>query len=406
MNLRQNRYRTLTCLLALSALGACGGPSTAATAIGTGLPVDTAPPPTSAAAADSTLSAVGVVAVPATSIKLAYPNHFAFDVEGNLFLAVCVGPPLYKIDLFGLLTVYASPVPGASSGDGGPALSAKIGCAAGLALDGAGNLYVGDLDGNRIRRIDRNGIISTVAGIGEAGFGGDGGAATSAMLRRPTDIALDADGNLYIADSDNNRIRRVDAQGIITTVAGTGQRGFSGDGGPAAAAQLNLGSTQADNRWVTPSIALDAQGNLYISDSHNARIRKVDRQGIITTIAGTGEPTYSGDDGPATAAAISFPTGLAFDAEGILYVATASTTFAFDSRIRKIDKHGTITTVVGTGEPYFSGDGGPALAATIRDPWGIAFDSAGNLYIADAGNNRVRKVDRDGTISTLAGGRP
>jgi sugar lactone lactonase YvrE len=346
------------------------------------------------------------VAVPATSIKLASPAHFAFDARGNLFLAECGTPLITKIDTFGLLTVYPSLFQGAASGKGEPALSDLMWCAAGLALDGTGNLYVADVHGNRIRRIEPNGIFSTVAGTGlveEGGFRGDGGAATAALLHWPTDIALDSGGNLYIADSANNRIRMVDARGIITTVAGTGQPGFSGDGGPAASAQLNLASMVEDSH---ASIALDAQGNLYISDSYNARIRMIDRHGIITTFAGSGEPAYSGDGGPATAAAIGRPTGLAFDAEGNLYVATASTRFTFDSRIRKIDKQGMITTVVGTGEPSFSGDGGPALAATIRDPWGIAFDKAGNLYIADTGNNRVRKVDRSDTITTVAGGRP
>ena len=391
-------------LLALCAvaLAACAAPvAVPPTAVPTQPATATELPPTVAPTPQSTAAPLNVP-IPATSIQLAGPSDFAFEADGSFYVSDCGGPPrIYKIDAFGQLTVYAGSGLSGFSGDGGPALSADLGCPEGLALDRDGNLYVADSADNRIRRIDRNGLINTVAGSGPVNrdpgsFAGDGGPATAARLWAPDDVAFDPTGNLYVADFGNNRIRKMDQAGIITTVVGTGERGFSGDGGLATMAAINQAI----------SIAFDGQGNLYISERGGARVRKVDQKGIITTIAGTGEPGVSGDGGPATAAALSQPMGLAFDASGNLYIACTWSSFASDARIRKIDTRGIITTVVGTGAIDFSGDGGPAIAATLNSLDGIAFDPHGNLYIADIGNQRVRKIDKQGIITTVAGGSP
>ena len=210
-----------------------------------------------------------------------------------------------------------------------------------------------------------------------AGFSGDGGPAEQARLWNPSGVAVDGSGNLFIADQDNQRIRRVDRTGTITTVAGTGRRGFSGDGGPAEQAQLAFPS----------GVAVDGVGNLFIADRFNQRIRKVDRTGTITTVAGTGEEGFSGDGGPAEQARLASPFGVAVDGAGNLFIADFG-----NHRIRRVDRAGTITTVAGTGERGFSGDGGPAEQAQLASPFGVAVDGAGNLFIADTDNDRIRKL--------------
>ena len=230
--------------------------------------------------------------------------------------------------------------------------------------------------------------ITTIAGTGEFGFSGDGGPAVEAELRNLYGVAVDSAGNLYIADTRNRRIRKIDSTGTITTIAGTGEVGFSGDGGPAAVARLTF----------PYGVAVDSAGNLYIADTGNQRIRKVDSTGTITTIAGTGEVGFSGDGGPAVEAELRNPYGVAVDSAGNVYIADSS-----NHRIRKVDSTGTITTIAGTGEVGFSGDGGPAVEAELRSPRGVAVDSAGNVYIADVSDRRIRKVDSTGTITTIAG---
>jgi RHS repeat-associated protein len=277
------------------------------------------------------------------------------------------------------------------SGDGGPAVNAQLRYPSGVAVDAAGNLYIADQTIQRIRKVDANGIITTVAGTGTYGFGGDGGLAINAKLSFPYGVTVDAVGNVYILDSNNYRIRKVDTNGIITTVAGNGSRGYSGDGGPAVNAQI----------WDPRFATVDRGGNLYLTDYGNNRIRKVDANGIITTVAGTGTPGFNGDGGPAVNAQICKPTGVVVDGAGNLYFAD------FDNvRIRKVDSRGIITTVAGgTGNVYggYSGDGGPAVNAELNDPHGVAVDSAGNLYVADYANARIRKVDTSGIITTVAG---
>ena len=283
---------------------------------------------------------------------------------------------------------------------GGNANATTVGMSpAGVAIDRRGDLYIADTDNSIIRRVDASGVITTVAGTGVEGFGGDGGAATSAQLDFPFGVAADGLGNLYIADTFNNRVRRVDANGLITTVAGGGApcpscgvQGFSGDGGAATSAQLD-----------TPiGVAVDGLGNLYIADQNNLRVRRVDTNGIITTMAGSG-PTgngnggFSGDGGPATSARLNVPDGIAVDGQGNLYIADTR-----NHRIRRVDTNGLITTVAGDGSSGFTGDGGPALGAGLGGPQGVAVDGPGNLYITDGGV-RIRRVDVGGVITTVAG---
>ena len=325
---------------------------------------------------------------PATDAQLNGPFGVALDNEGNLYIVDRDDQRIRKVDSSGTITAVAGTGTRGFSGDGGPATNAQLSGPRDVALDGAGNLYIADRDNHRIRKVDTAGTITTVAGTGTRGFSGDGGPATSARLSRPSGVALDAAGNLYIVDRDNHRIRKVYASGIITTVAGTGDEGFSGDGGPATSARLN-------RPWA---IALDGAGNLYITDLRNIRIRKVDTSGTITTVAGTGEEGFSGDGGPATSAQLFGPRGVALDGAGNLYIADTG-----NIRIRKVDTAGTITTVAGTGVFGFSGDGGPATSAQLNGDRGIALDGAGNLYIAEFVNRRIRKMDTSGTITTVAG---
>ena len=243
-----------------------------------------------------------------------------------------------------------------------------------------------------IRKVDTTGIITTIAGTGTQGFSGDNGPATAAALDSPQGLALDTADNLYLADTHNHRIRRLNlSTGIITTIAGTGTPGFSGDNGPATTAQLNLPT----------ALALDNANNLYLADTANHRIRRIDSTtGIITTIAGTGTQAFSGDNGPAINAAIDSPTGLAFDSANNLYLADTH-----NHRIRRIDATtGIITTIAGTGTPGFSGDTTAASSATLALPHGLTIDPAGNLYLADTANHRIRRIDATtGLITTIAG---
>lgn len=280
-----------------------------------------------------------------------------------------------------------------SSGDGGAATAAQLSQPHRVAVDAAGNLYIADSGNYRIRKVDAaTGIISTVAGTGAQGSSGDGGAATSAKLSQPKGVALDAAGNIYIADTANNKIRKVTVStGVIDTVAGTGSPGSSGDGGAATSAKLKQ----------PESVAVDAAGNIYIADTSNHTIRKVDAStGNIDTIAGTGQPGGTGDGGAATSAKMWFPVGVAVDAAGNVYIADSN-----NHKIRKVDAStGIISAVAGTGSPGSSGDGGAATAAKIKRSEGVTVDDAGNLYIADTGNHKIRKVDAStGIISTLAG---
>ena len=322
----------------------------------------------------------------ATAAQLHSAYGVAVDGSGNLYIADRDNHRIRKVDSSGNISTVA----GGAIGDGGAAVAARLNGPRDVAPDGSGNLYIADRGNHRIRKVDSSGNISTVAGTGTSGFGGDGGAAGAARLNHPVSVALDGSGNLYIADPVNQRIRKVDSSGNISTVAGTGTSGFSGDGGAATAAQLNY----------PYGVAVDGSGNLYFADWLNQRIRKVDSSGNITTVAGTGTSSgFSGDGGAATAARLANPRDVAPDGSGNLYIADTG-----NHRIRKVDSSGNITTVAGTGTYGFSGDGGAAVAAQLNSPYGVAPDGSGNLYIADAGNQRIRKVDSSGNISTVAQG--
>jgi trimeric autotransporter adhesin len=322
------------------------------------------------------------------------PTSVAVDASGNMFLGQWAMHQVIKIDSAGHLAVVAGTGAGGFGGDGGPATSASLNFPEGVAVDAQGNLFIADTFNSRIRRVDAaTGIITTVAGNGQSGYSGDGGPATSASLAAPTGLALDAQGNMFIADNLNNRIRRVDvATGTITTVAGNGQPGYSGDGGPATSASLA----------APGGVALDAQGNLFIADAGNARVRRVDAAtGTITTVAGNGQPGDGGDGGPATSAHFIQPEGVVVDAQGNLFIADSGS-----GRIRRVDAMtGIITTVAGNGSGGFSGDGGPATSAALSDPAGVALDAQDNLFIADSGNGRVRRVEAaTAIVTTVAGG--
>jgi len=325
---------------------------------------------------------------PATSAQLSYPEGLAFDSQGNLYIADSNNGRIRQVSTGGIITTVAGGGPCCSLGDGGPATSAQLSGPQDVKVDAQGNLYIADSSGARIRKVSTTGVISTVAGNGNYGFSGDGGSATSAQLFYPTSVALDAAGNIYIADSQNYRVRMVSSVGVITTVAGNGTWGSSGDGGSATSAQLSNAQ----------GVAVDGAGNLYIADSNNARVRKVSG-GTITTVAGGGTCCSSlGDGGPATSANLDYPTGIVFDTAGNLYIADES-----HYSIRKVSTSQIITTVAGNGSAGYSGDGGLATSAQLGYPEGVAVDSAGNFYIADEGNNRIRKVGAGGIISTVAG---
>lgn len=324
----------------------------------------------------------------ATSAELNYPTGVALDSSGNIYIADFLNLRIRKVTSSGSISTVAGNGVLSFSGDGGQALNAQMNAPQGVAADSAGNVYVSDTGNNVVRKVAKNGVISTIAGNGAAGNGGDGGAGPSAQLNSPLGLAVDLSGNLYIADSQNAKVRKVSSTGVISTVAGNGTPGFAGDGAAATGAQLN-----------TPlGVAVDAGGNLYIADFSNNRIRKVSTSGTIVTVAGNGNSGYSGDGGPATNAQLSTPTGVALDGRGNLYIADAG-----NNVIRMVTSSGTISTIAGNGTAGYSGDGGPAVKAPLANPGAIAVDSAGNVLIAD-GSTVIRQiVYPTGIILTVGG---
>ncbi len=278
------------------------------------------------------------------------------------------------------------------AGDGSPAVEARFNTPWNAAVDPDGNVFIADRDNNRIRRIDRRGIVSTYAGNGFASFSGDGGPATDASLNKPKGVAALSDGSILIADTDNHCIRKVDRGGIITTLAGIGR--FAGVGGEVVPATEALFKMPSD-------LVVDATGNVYVVDSSNFRIRVVDTSGVVRTIAGVGgtEFGYAGDGGPATEALLLYPSGIDLDSQGNIYIVDQ-----FNSVVRKVDTSGIITTIAGIGQQNgFSGDGGPATQAKMTYPQDVLIDDLGNILISDYKNHRIRRVDPSGTIETIAG---
>ena len=319
----------------------------------------------------------------ASSAQIFHAYRQIFDNAGNMYIADSSNHRIRKVAVgTGIITTIAGTGTAGYSGDGGLATGAQLYNPQGVALDSAGNLYIADYSNSRVRKVTTaTGIITTVAGNGTYGYAGDGGAATSAELLSPDDVAFDSPGNLYIADYNGNRVRKVAVgTGIITTIAGNGTAGYSGDGAAAASAVLNS----------PVALAIDTADNLYIADQANFRVRKVTATtGIITTVAGNGTAGSAGDGGSATSAQLRDPGGIAVDTAGNLYIGDEH-----NNKVRKVDAGtGVITTFAGTGSAGFSGDGGVATQAQLNAPLGVAFDGPGNLFFSDLSNNRIRKLD-------------
>ncbi len=372
----------------------------------------------------TTVAGGSVTPTPASalSVQLARPWAAAADAAGSVYFSD--GNFVYKVDRSATLTRVAGNGMAGYSGDGGPATRARLKLPLGVAVDASGSVYIADAGNSRVRKVAPDGTITTIAGNGTYGYSGDGGPATSAQIKSPMSVFLDAAGDVYFTDSDSYALRRVTPDGRITTVAivsgatgtvdasgnfyeaiswanavyktrpdgtatvvaGGYEAGYSGDGGPATSAQLS-------SPW---GLAVDQAGNLYIADTGNYRVRKVAVDGTITTVAGNGTYGSWGDGGQATSAGVA-PQNVAVDAAGNLFIVDM-----YNRRVRKVVADGTITTLAGGGAGN-SGDGGPATAAQLAGPRGLTADGSGNFYFADSGSNRIRRVGADGTISTVAG---
>jgi sugar lactone lactonase YvrE len=330
---------------------------------------------------------------PATQASLNRPCAVAVDAAGNLFIADYGNSRIRKVSPDGIITTLAGSGEAGYGGDGGPATSASLRGPYGVQVDTAGNVYIADQQNCRIRKVAKDGIITTVAGNGQRGFAGDGGPATEAKLSGPNDMLPGRDGELIIADSGNDRLRRVNANGIITTIAGTGERGdnpeggMPGDGGPALKARLATPST----------LTRDPAGNLILGDFRNHAVRKITPDGIITTIAGMGRRGFSRDGVPAKEARFNELGGVAVDLQGRVVF-----TDGVNYRVRRVGRSGVIETIAGTGQRGFAGDGGPATEAKLSVLDNLVVDARGNLYVTDHRNNRIRKLTP--TQQTRAGG--
>ncbi|MFI5196811.1 MAG: T9SS type A sorting domain-containing protein [Chitinophagales bacterium] len=338
----------------------------------------------------NTLAGTGAAAYTAdgvisTSSAVNNPYGVAVDQAKNVYIADYGNNRIRKIDhTTGIITTIAGTGVGGYTLDTGSivvaATSAMIKTPRGIAIDNAGNIYFSDYGNNRIRKINTSGIISTIAGNfdGLPAYYGDGGKADTSHVGFPWGLVVDNAGNVIFADQSNNRIRKINTSGIISTIAGTGSATYGGDGGPATLAKIQ----------VPMGVALDAAGNIYIADDGNNRIRKINTSGIISTICGSATYGFTGDGGPASAAKLYLPQSIATDVVGNIYICDVD-----NNRIRKINPAGIITTLVGNGNAAYSGDGGPANLAEINQSTGVAVDTTGNIYIADNGNNRVRIIN-------------
>lgn len=318
----------------------------------------------------------------AGSAQLYDPKGITIDAAGNIYMTES-SHHVRKISVGGIITTIAGGGPN-NNGDGGPAIQGQLNTPTGIAIDAIGNIYVADYNSQRIRIITPSGNINTFAGGGSSQA--DGVAATSAGLSYPNGVAVDQLGNVYISDYAHAKIRMVNQSGIINTIAGTGVGTYSGDGGLATLADIN----------GPVGITVDNSGNVYFADSYNNRIRKISNTGIITTVAGNGVGGFSGDGGLAVNAQINYPQGVAIDASGNIFITDWS-----NNRIRKVDVSGVITTYAGTGAWGATGDNGPASLATMAQPFGVTADPSGNIYFSDASNNKLRKVSPIGCVTGI-----
>ncbi len=323
---------------------------------------------------------------PATLAALNLMKGLAFDSSGNLYIADTENFRVREVNSTGNISTLAGNGSNAYSGDGGAATSAALSDVMAVAVDSAGNVYIADASNRRIRKVTPAKIISTIAGTGTQGYTGDGGAAVNAELGRPVALMFDPSGNLYYVDSVNAVVRKISTSGTITTVIGSGVTGYSGDGGSATAAKLAF----------PLGIAMDGSGNIYVADANNNVVRKVTAGGIISTFAGNGAGKYAGDGGPATSASLNIPSDVAVDASGNVYIADSG-----NNRVREVSG-GIITTVAGTDTNGFSGDGGPAVDAVLNYPWGLTTDPEGNVYIADRVNNRIREIQSGTPLGAIS----
>jgi sugar lactone lactonase YvrE len=313
----------------------------------------------------------------ATSAKVNHPNGVAVDASGNIYFSDYYNHVIRKVNASGIISTFAGNTVAGYSGDGSLATSAKLNYPTGVAVDANGNVYIADKNNSVIRKVNTSGIITTIAGTSVAGYTGDGGLATSAKINLPAAVATDVAGNVYISDTYNQAIRKVNTSGIITTIAGGNGIGYTGDGSSATSAELNF-------PW---GLTVDNSGNIFVGDEHNHVIRKINTSGIISTIAGTGTAGYSGDGGLATNALLNVCNGVVSDAQGNLYISDIS-----NNVIRKINTSGVITTIAGTGVAGYSGNGGAATAAQLDTPSSITLDTAGNVVFTDGNNHVVRKI--------------
>jgi sugar lactone lactonase YvrE len=332
----------------------------------------------------------------APTARVMAPDGVLVTSDGTVFFADFLGGYVFRLTSNGGLVLIAGRSQAAmlsegSAGDKGPATGAYLFAPAGLAADGKGNLFVADYVGERVRKIDPSGVITTIAGSGRAdmpspNFAGDGGPATAATLNAPSGLAVDRFGALYIGDSGNHRVRRIDAIGTITS--------------------LNVSSWSRSNVWSPRGLAFDKAGNLYVADHSGCQIVRISAGSLVSVVAGNGTCGYSGDGGPAASAQLDGPIGIAFDSAGTLYIADTN-----NHRIRRVDTHGIMTTVAGTGSPGYTGDGGPATSAEMGYPFDVGISPSGALYIAESKcacvaptePGRLRMVQlSSGTITTVA----
>jgi sugar lactone lactonase YvrE len=318
-----------------------------------------------------------ISSIPIEGVTLNGPMAIAADHSGDLFVADTLNNVIREIGPNGKVTTVAGDGRAKYSGDGGPATLASLNHPSGVAVDAKGNLYINDENNFVVRKVGTNQIITTIVGTGKAGYSGDGGPAAKAQIAGAIGLTVDREGNLYIADTGNCVIRKVNRKGVISTVVGNGAAAYGGDGGPALLASL---------RYPT-DVTFGPNGDLYIADYFSAAVRKVNSAQFITTVAGNGIQGYSGDAGPARQASLHGPVRVVLDAAGNLYIETDG-----DGRVRQVNTDGIIHTIAGNGTLGLSGDGGPAALASLHGPYGMAIDQRETLYLADTGNNRVRMI--------------